>query len=734
MTRRFWLLSLLAVVVWISAEIAGQDRPGAVKMPTTANGDWPHYTADMRGTKYSPLDQVNASNFNKLEVAWRFKTDNLGPRPEYKLEGTPLAINGVLFATGGTRRSVVALDGKTGEEIWQHSLREGKRAGISPRQLSGRGLSYWTDGRGDERILYVTTGYRLVELNAKTGAMIGSFGNNGIVDLKVGAVFGNRQPIDLETGEIGWHATPAIVKDVAIVGSSFREGATVPTHNNTKGLVRAFDVRTGKLLWTFNTIPRPGEFGNDSWENDSWAVNGNTGVWTQITVDEELGLVYLPVETPTSDYYGGHRPGNNLFAESLVCVDLKTGQRKWHYQIVHHPLWNYDMSSAAILVDINANGRPIKAVAVPGKQGFLWVFDRVTGQPVWPIEERQVPQSDVPGEKTSPTQPFPTRPPAYARNFIKVPDDLIDFTPEMRAQAEKQIARYKVGPWMYNPPILGNLNGLLGAINLGNAVGGTNWPGVAYDPELHTIFANANNVGITAASLVPPPAGFSDIRYVSGVAGQPFREVLGPGDCCAADSPRAAAQSENRDPLTGSPRGGPPAAGGAPAQPGGRGGAAGAAPAAAAGRGGNGGGLTVDGISILKPPYGTISAINLDRGEIVWQVPHGDTPDNVRNHPALRGKNIPKTGQAGTSGIGLMVTKTLVVMGDPQVTTTPEHPRGAMFRAYDKTSGKEVGAVWMAAPQSGSPMTYTVEGKQYIVVALSGGSYSGEYVAFKLPG
>jgi quinoprotein glucose dehydrogenase len=287
---------------------------------------------------------------------------------------------------------------------------------------------------------------------------------------------------------------------------------------------------------------------------------------------------------------------------------------------------------------------------------------------------------------------------------------------------------------MYNPPVLGNVNGLLGAINLGNAVGGTNWPGVAYDPELHTIFANANNVGITAASLVPPPPGFSDIRYVSGVAGQPFREVLGPGDCCAADSPRAAAQAENRDPLTGSPRGGAPAAGGGAAQPGGgRGGAAGAAAAAAGGGGGNGGGLTVDGISILKPPYGTISAINLDRGEIVWQVAHGDTPDNVRSHPALRGKNIPKTGQAGTSGIGLMVTKTLVVMGDPQVTTTPEHARGAMFRAYDKTSGKEVGGVLMAAPQSGSPMTYTVEGKQYIVVAISGGNYSGEYLAFKLP-
>jgi quinoprotein glucose dehydrogenase len=614
-----------------------------------------------------------------------------------------------LYTTGGTRRSVVALDGKTGELIWAHSLREGRRAAVSPRQLSGRGVSYWTDGRGDERVIYVTTGYRLVALNAKNGSMIQSFGTNGVVDLKVGAVFGNRQPIDLESGEIGLHATPTVVNDVILVGSSFREGATVSTHNNTKGLVRAFDARTGKLLWTFRTIPAPGEFGNETWENDSWAVNGNTGVWSQMTVDAELGLAYLPVETPTSDFYGGHRPGNNLFAESLVCVDLKTGQRKWHFQLVHHPLWNYDMSSAPILADITVNGKPIKAVAVAGKQAFIWVFDRVTGAPVWPIEERPVPQSDVPGEKTSPTQPFPTRPAPYARNTLKVPDDLIDFTPELRARAVQQISRYKVGPWMYNPAVLGDVNGILGAINMGNAVGGTNWPGVSYDPETHTIYAQANNVGITATSLVAPPAKFSDIRYVSGLAGRPFVEVFGPGDCCAADSPRAAELERARG--NGPQAAAPPAA---PAQP-------------------QGGGLTVDGLSILKPPYGTISAVNLDRGEIVWQVPHGDTPDNVRNHPALKGLTIPKTGQAGTSGIGIMVTKTLVVMGDPQLTTTPEHPRGAMLRGYDKTNGQQVGAVFMPAPQSGSPMTYLADGKQYIVVAISGGIYSGEYLAFTLP-
>jgi len=625
-------------------------------------------------------------------------------------------VNGVLYTTGGTRRSVVALDGKTGELMWAHSLREGRRAGIAPRQLSGRGVSYWTDGRGDDRVLYVTTGYRLVALDAHSGSMIKSFGKDGIVDLKEGAVYGAGQQIDLETGEIGVHSTPTVVKDVAIIGSSFREGATVSTHNNTKGLVRAFDVRTGKLLWTFKTIPLPGEFGNDTWERDSWAINGNVGVWSQITVDEELGLVYLPVETPTSDFYGGHRPGNNLFAESLVCVDLRTGLRKWHFQIVHHPIWNYDMSSAPILADITVNGRAIKAVAVPGKQGFLFVFDRVTGQPVWPIEERPVPQSDAPGEKTSPTQPFPTKPPAYARNYLKVPDDLIDFTPELRAQALKNLERYKVGPWMYNPAVLGNVNGILGAINMGNAVGGTNWPGCAYDPDTHTVFAQANNTGLTSTSLVTPPPSFSDIRYVSGVAGRPFQEVLGPGDCCAADSPRAQAQTP--PPVA-------PAAAPAPAAAGGGRGVGG---------GGGGGGLTVDGLPLLKPPYGVLSAVNLDRGEITWHVPHGDTPDNVRNHPALKGLNIPKTGQVGTGGVGLMVTKTLVVMGDPQVTTTPEHPRGAMLRAYDKATGQQVGALLMAAPQSGSPMTYMLDGKQYIVVAISGGNYSGEYVAFTLPG
>jgi quinoprotein glucose dehydrogenase len=691
--------SILAFVFLVVAVVMlGAQAPG---LPSTKNGDWPHYTADMKGTRYSPLDQINATNFGKLEVAWRYKTDNLGPRPEYKLEGTPLAIKGILYTTGGTRRSVVALDGRTGEVIWTHSLREGKRAAVSPRQLSGRGVSYWTDGKGDERVIYVTTGYQLVELNAKTGAMIPTFAKNGILDLKAGVVKGKGEQIDLETGEIGIHSTATVVKDVMIVGAAMREGATVSTHNNTKGLVRAFDVRTGKLLWTFNTIPRPGEFGNDTWEKESWADNGNTGVWTQITVDEDLGLVYLPVETPSSDFYGGHRPGNNLFAESLVCVDLKTGQRKWHFQYVHHPIWNFDNSSAPLLLDINVNGKAIKAVASPSKLGWLYVFDRVTGQPVWPIEERPVPQSDVPGEKTAATQPFPTKPPPYARNMIKIPDDLIDFTPELRTQALERLKFYKYDPSPFMPPILGNVNGpLYGALVASTA---TNWPGSAADPEMHVVFAQGGNMGVGARSLVAPPKGFSDIGYVSGLAGQEFREVMGPGDCCAADAPPRPPQQQPAPPPAN-------AGGGATA------------------------GLNVQGLPMVKPPYGVLAALNLDRGELMWQVAHGDTPDNIRNHPALKGLTIPKTGQAGTSGVGLMVTKTMVVMGDPQITTTPEHPRGAMLRAYDKATGKEIGAVLMPAPQSGSPMTYMADGKQYIVVAVSGGNYSGEYLAFALPG
>jgi quinoprotein glucose dehydrogenase len=697
--------------------------------PSLANGEWPSYAADLHSTHFSPLAQVDASNFKNLEIAWRFKTDSLGPRPEFKLEGTPLMVKGVLYTTAGTRRSVIALDAATGELMWVHGEREGARSAAAPRQLSGRGVAYWTDGR-DERILYVTIGFRLVELDAKTGALVTSFGTNGIIDLKEAAVFGNRQPIDRVTGEIGVHSAPTVTRGgVVLIGSSMREGGTPKTHNNTKGLVQAFDVRTGRRLWNFNTIPRPGEFGNDTWLNDSWAVNGNVGVWNQISVDEELGLAYLPVETPTSDFYGGHRPGNNLFADSIVAVDLETGQRRWHYQLVHHSLWNFDVSAAPILADITVNGRPIKAVIVMTKAAMMYVFDRTNGQPVWPIDERPVPKGDVPGEWYSPTQPFPTKPKPYDLQG-PVEEALIDFTPELRQEALRNVAKYKLGP-IFTPPVVSKLEGPIAGFR---SSGGTNWPGGSYDPETHVAFVPSFKSFPTIALMRPPNREFSDADWVEGFADRGVHYVTGPGEDAGADapvrpggaaSPAPAPSAAPAPARSAAPTPAPaPAAGSAP-----RAGNTTGAPTTSTGEAAQS--LNPQGLPLLKPPYGQITAVNMDTGEFIWQVPHGETPDNVRNHPALRGLNIPRTGQA--AAVGALVTRTLVIAGDPQATVTADHPRGAMLRAYDKATGREVGAVFMPAPQSGTPMTYSINGRQHVVVAISGGAYSGEYVALRLP-
>ena len=635
-----------------------------VRPLTTQRGDWPSYTGDTRGSRYSPLDQITAANFSTLEIAWRFKTDSLGPRPEFKLEGTPLVVGGVLYATGGTGRAVFALDAVTGAQKWVHKEDEAERGAAAPRPLSGRGLAYWSDGR-DERILYVTPGYRLIALDAKTGQPIPSFGTSGAVDLKTDI----DQTIfpDLTTGEIGYQGAPIVARDVAIIGAAFREGTAPKSYKNNKGYIRGFDVRTGKRLWTFHTIPQKGEAGYDTWLNNSADNAGNTGVWTQITADEELGLVYLPVESPTGDYYGGHRPGNNLYGESIVCLDLNTGVKKWHYQIVHHPIWDFDLASAPILADITVGGKAIKAVAVPTKQGILYTFDRITGTPVWKFDEKPVEKGDVPGEWYSPTQPIPSKPAAYAKNGTSI-DDLIDFTPELRAQAVAIASKYKLGP-LFTPPVVSKADGPLGTLARGPTNGGSNWPGGAFDPETHTVYLASSNAAPAVLGLVQPPKDRSDMDWIGGSAA-----------------------------------------------PGGRG----------------GGGLSIQGLSIFKPPYGTLSAIDLDKGEIAWQVPHGETPDVVRNHEVLKGMNIPRTGQPGFT-VGTLVTKTVVIAGDAQVTTLPTRPRGAMLRAYDKKTGAEVGAVLLPAPISGSPMTYSVNGKQYIVAAVSGGNYSGEYIALRLP-
>jgi quinoprotein glucose dehydrogenase len=644
---------------FVSGEGVAQSAPA--RFFSTAGGEWPSYSGDTKGTRYSPLEQITAANFNTLEVAWRFKTDALGPRPEFKLEGTPLMVGGVVYTTGGTRRAVVALDAATGELLWMHSEHEGERGAASPRPLSGRGLAYWTDGKNG-RILYTTPGYRLIALDAKTGERIRTFGKNGEVDLKAEM----DQPIlpDLTTGEIGYQGAPVVARDVIIIGAAFREGGSPKSFRNNKGDIRGFDVRTGKRLWSFHTIPRKGEFGYDTWLNGSADEAGNTGVWTQISVDEELGLVYLPIESPTGDYYGGHRPGDNLYGESLVCVDLRTGVRKWHFQMVHHPIWDFDLAAGPILADITVGGKAIKSVAVPTKQGILYVFDRVTGKPVWPIEEKPVEKGDVPGEWYAATQPMPTKPAAYARNGISL-NDLIDFTPALKDAGVAAASRFKLGP-IFTPPVLSKAEGPLATLTNGPTNGGSNWPGGSYDPETQMVYLSATNNSPSPLGLVAPQPNVSDMKWVRGFA---------PG----------------------------------------------------AGRGG----LTVQGLPLLKPPYGTITAINLNSGDIAWQVPHGDTPDAVRNHEALKGLTIPRTGQAGS--VGTLVTKTLVIAGDPEVTTIAPRPRGAMLRAYDKATGKEVGGILMPAPQSGSPMTYALNGQQYLVVAVSGGPYSGEYIAYRLP-
>jgi quinoprotein glucose dehydrogenase len=675
--RRLSAAPVILLLLWATLPVRGQS--GAT------GGEWRTYGGDLASTRYAPLDQIHAGNFNRLEIAWRFRPDSLGPRFENNLQVTPLMANGKMYLTAGARRAAVALDAVTGEMLWMHSLNEGARAAASPRQQSGRGLAYWTDGK-EERILYVTTGYQLVALDARNGHRLAGFGSDGIVDLKQDF---DQQPLDPVTGEVALAAAPVIAKDVIIVGAAHLAGGAPKSKTHEKGYIRAYDVRSGKRLWTFHTIPRPGEFGNDSWLNDSWSYTGNAGVWAQMSVDEELETVYMPVELPTGDYYGGNRPGNGLFGESVLAVDLKTGKRKWHYQLVHHGIWDHDLPCAPILVDITVNGRAIKALAQPSKQGWVYVFDRITGQPVFPIEERPVEKGAIPGEWYSPTQPFVTRPPAFDRQGVTL-DDLIDFTPALKAEGAALAARYKLGP-IFTPPVVSRAEGPLGTLMLPAVTGGANWQGGSFDPETKMLYI-FSNTNISPLGLVPADPARSDFGWIAGSAAAP---------AAAGASATAAAPAG---------RGGPPAA------------------PVVGGEGG--GGLTVQGLPLVKPPYGRITALNLDKGELVWQVAHGETPDNIRNHPALKGVSLPRTGRQGR--IGVLTTKTLIIAGEGGFFTAPNGQRGAMLRAYDKATGQEKGAVFMPAPQTGSPMTYMVNGTQYLSVAVSAAGFGSELLTFKL--
>ena len=642
-----WIVGLLLV---LSASAFSQG---------TGDLEWRTYGGDLASTRYSPADLITADNFNDLELAWSLQTDNFGPEPEYNLQSTPLMVGGVLYSTVGSRRAVIAADAQTGELLWMHRFDEGERGAAAPRRLSGRGLAYRDNGAAGE-IFYVTPGYQLIGLDAATGQRLDSFGSGGVVDLKENM----DQDIDLVTGEVGLHAAPIVAGDTIMIGAAHLPGSAPRSMENVKGYVRGFDAGTGERKWIFHTIPGADEFGNDTWLNDSWRYTGNTGVWGQMTVDTELGIGYFATEMPTNDYYGGHRHGDNLYSDSLVAVDLETGDRLWYYQFIHHDVWDWDLPCAPILVDITVDGRDIKAIAQPSKQTWLYVFDRVTGEPVWPIEERAVEASNVPGELLAPTQPFPTKPPAYDRQGVSI-DDLTDFTPELRAEAERIASNYRIGP-IFTPPTVSEPGGPWGTLMLPSQAGGTNWPGGSFDPETGIIYLYTYTQVVSLGLINDPER--SDMNYIRGRAS----EV----------SARDAA-------------------------------------------------LTIDGIPIIKPPWGRITAIDLNQGEILWQVPHGETPDNIRNHPRLAGVDIPRTGRVGR--IGTLNTKTLVVAGEGGLFTTPSGEPGAMLRAYNKLTGEEVGAVYMPAPQSGSPMTYVLDGVQYIVVAVSGSGMSGQLLAYRLP-
>lgn len=614
--------------------------------------EWLHHRGNPGSQNYSPLSLINAGNVDRLQVLWRWRSDNFGPTPFPNLEATPLMAGGVLYATAGSRRDVVAIDARTGETLWMYRLDEGRRGETAPRKGPGRGVAYWRDAH-EARVLFITPGYQLVALNASNGRPIDGFGTGGIVDLKTSL----GQDIDLDGANLGSSSPPLVIGDVVIVGAAFAGGGAPPTKEMPAGDVTAFDVRTGKRLWVFHTIPRPGETGHDTWLDGSWRYTGNTGVWAPMSADPDLGYIYLPVEESTGDFYGGHRPGDNLFSQSLVCLEARTGKRVWHFQILHHGLWDYDLPAPPVLVDVTHGNRRIPAVAQVTKQGFVFVFDRRNGEPLWPIEERPVPPSDVPGERSSPTQPFPTLPVPFIDQGVQ-PGTLNDLTPEIHREALRIIANARSGP-LYTPPsVVTDSN--RGTLMAPAAPGGANWQGAVVDPVNQILFVSATNT-IGLAGLTRDPER-SNMRYVF--------------------------VSENWKPE------GP------------------------------------FGLPLARPPWGRITAIDLRTGRHLWMMANGDTPERIASHPKLQAIQLPRTGHNDRAG--LLVTATLLFAGEGAGLFVADEG-GTKFRAHDKLSGRIVAEVDLGARQSGLPMTYAIDGRQYIVVAVGAPNHAGEFVALGLP-
>jgi quinoprotein glucose dehydrogenase len=612
--------------------------------------EWLHHRGDPGSTNYSSLDLVNAANVDKLEVAWRWKSDNFGPQPWPNLQTTPIMADGVLYATAGYRRAVVAIDAATGETIWMYRVDEGTRGDNAPRKGPGRGVAYRRDG-DRETIYFISPGYRLIALDAKTGRPRGTFGTDGMVDLKVNL----DQDLDPETAPVGASSPPMVVGDVVIVGAAMPAGGAPPDRAMPVGHVTAYDASTGERRWIFHTIPQPGEYGHDTWEADAWTYTGNVGVWAPMSADPALGYVYLPVEAPTGDFYGGHRPGDNLFSQSLVCLDARTGERVWHFQTVHHGIWDYDLPAPPVLLDITVDGREIPAVAQVTKQGFTFVFDRRSGEPVWPIEERPVAQSTVPGEKTAPTQPFPTLPEPFEQQGV-TEDNLNDLTPEILAEARRIASNYTLGP-LYTPPTVVTDDNR-GTLATGAAIGGANWQGAVADPENALLYVSSTASPVVLGMVSDPDR--SNMRYVISRA-----RVEGPF-----------------------------------------------------------------GLPLLRPPWGHITAIDLNTGKIRWTAANADTPEEFRDHEKLAGVDLPRTGHDERSG--LLVTRSLLFAGEGAGLYAARFG-GTLFRALDKQTGRTLAEIDLGARQSGVPMTYAVDGRQFIVVAAGAPDRAGELIALALP-
>ena len=674
------LLSLFFVVAG-SLQLFAQDE--------TTNGEWRMYAADGAASKYSPLDQITADNFSALDTVWQWESadthlvyaDDHGTslvpsnvvfdrleiedsdlwvtRPRTtRIVATPIMVDGVLYISTPLYQAA-AIDARTGKTLWVHDPRTYASGTPAPAPWVHRGVSYW-ENSGNARIVWGTGDGYLIAVDAQTGIPAEEFGENGRVDLLDGlprATRGQRDNLNLLP--LASQSAPLVIGDTIIVGSSINDFSI--TKEMPPGFARAYDARTGQHRWDFHNIPQSAdEFGVDTWLNESWRYSGNANVWANLSADEELGYVYLPTSTPTSDYYGGHRLGDNLFAESLICVDLETGERVWHFQMVHHGVWDYDNPTAPNLLDITVDGRRVKAVAQVTKQGFVYTFNRITGEPIWPIEERAVAiDTDLDGEVLAPTQPFPTKPPAFDEQGATL-DDLVDFTPEIREMAVTAVDGFRLGA-LYTPLSLN------GTIFRPSAGGGANWSGAAVDPETGVLYVPSRNVHSVMRFRDPEPGEPSTLRY-----------ILSRGDASFIEAGNPARR---------------------PVMP--------------------------QGLPLWKPPYSRMTAIDMNRGEHLWMTPLGNG-DRYRNHPLLRDLGLPPLG-GDDSRSGPLLTKTLLV----HALTAGGSDGGPHLVAYDKGTGDVVASVDLPSGAIGTPMTYMLDGRQYI--ALTVGGEVSRLIAFALP-